>query len=96
MKYYYIYILTNKSRTVLYVGVTNNLEKRLWQHQENSMFSKTSFTGKYNCIYLLYYEHYQNVRDAIAREKEIKGWTRQKKIDLIKTTNPEMGFLNLP
>jgi putative endonuclease len=95
MNQYYTYILTNKRKTVLYVGIANNLEIRLQQHRENALFLKTSFTGKYNCIYLLYYELYYNVRDAIAREKEIKGWTRQKKIDLIKTTNPQMVFLTV-
>jgi putative endonuclease len=94
MHLYYIYILTNKAKTVLYTGVTNNLEVRLMQHRDNAAFGSSSFTGQYNCYYLLYSESFQNIRDAIAREKEIKGWTRQRKIDLIKTLNPNMDFLN--
>ena len=94
MHVYYTYILTNKAKTVLYTGVTNDLELRLIQHKESVIGNKSSFTGQYNCHYLLYFETFQNIRDAIAREKEIKGWKRQKKIELIKTTNPLMNFLN--
>jgi putative endonuclease len=66
----------------------------LEQHQNDALNNKRSFAGLYKCIYLLYFEEYQHIHHAIAREKEIKGWSRGKKIDLIKTTNPELTFLN--
>jgi putative endonuclease len=90
---YYVYMLTNKRSTVLYTGVTNNLEQRLIEHYIDRIEQKT-FTGKYNCHYLLFYESYKYVNDAIAREKEIKGWTRAKKVKLISDFNPEWKFLN--
>lgn len=86
---YYVYILTNKSNT-LYVGVTNNLERRVMEH---SFKNVSSFTAKYNIDNIIYYEEFQRVEEAIAAEKKIKGWTRKKKLDLIKTINPE--FKNL-
>ncbi len=64
------------------------------QHQENAGNQTNSFTGKYKCIYLIYYEEYQWIQMAIAREKEIKGWRREKKLALIRTMNPNMDFLN--
>ena len=91
---YYVYITTNKAKTVLYTGMSNNVSVRLDQHGSDAQMDKKTFAGKYNCVYLLYYEEYQWVRDAIAREKEIKGWTRKKKIALIMQANPEMVFLN--
>jgi putative endonuclease len=91
---YFIYILTNKNKTTFYTGVTNNLSRRLEQHHNDALDNKRSFTGLYKCIYLLHFEEYQNIHHAIAREKEIKGWSREKKIDLIKATNPELAFLN--
>jgi len=94
MRAYYVYILTNKAKTVLYTGVTNNLELRLSQHQESTVLNKPTFTGRYKCCYLLYFETHQNVNDAIAREKQIKGWSRAKKVELIKSTNHKMDFLN--
>jgi putative endonuclease len=92
---YFTYILTNKNKTVLYVGVTNNLALRIEQHNNDVLnATPSSFAGRYKCIYLLYFEEYQNIQQAISREKEIKGWTREKKIALIKETNPELRFLN--
>lgn len=92
---YYIYIVTNKNKTVLYTGVTNNLYIRLQQHEINSKpFRHKSFAGKYNAYYLLYYERFQFIEHAIAREKEIKGWRREKKIALINSINPAWNFLN--
>jgi putative endonuclease len=88
---YYIYILTNKAKTVLYIGVTNNLRLRLSQHKDK--LNSNSFTAKYNVHHLLYYEKYTWIQEAIAREKEIKGWRREKKINLIKIINPELAFL---
>jgi putative endonuclease len=91
---YYIYIITNKAKTVLYIGVTNNLRIRLQQHKENSTTNTTAFTSKYKACYLLYYEKFTWIQEAIAREKEIKKWRREKKIALIETINPELVFLN--
>jgi len=92
MKYhdYYVYILTNKARTVLYIGVKNDLSCRLQQHIE----AYNAFTSKYNCFYLVHFEYYQYVDDAIAREKELKGWSRAKKNALIEIDNKDWRFLN--
>jgi putative endonuclease len=89
---YFIYFLTNKAKTVLYIGVTNDLSIRLQQHIEG--YNKFSFTNKYSCHFLLYFEHYQYIEDAIAREKELKGWSRAKKEALIATENKDWRFLN--
>ena len=91
---YYIYIITNKSKTVFYTGVTNNLKVRLSQHQENNATGNKTFASKYNVTYLLYYEKFTWIQEAIAREKEVKDWRRKKKIELIKTINPNLDFLN--
>ena len=91
---YYIYILTNKSKTVFYTGVTNNLKIRLNQHKENNVNEKNTFTAKYNVTFLIYYEKFTWIQEAIVREKEIKDWRREKKIELIKTINPDLDFLN--
>ena len=91
---YSVYMITNYSRTVLYTGVTNDLEQRIIEHYVNSHNAK-SFSGKYKTFYLLYFEDYKYINTAIAREKEIKGWKRSKKEELIKTVNPEMVFLNV-
>jgi len=88
---YYIYIITNKAKTVLYTGVTNNLGLRLQQHQNG--LNPQSFTSKYKIHYLLYFETFTWIQDAILREKQIKGWRKEKKIDLIKTLNPDLEFL---
>ena len=86
----YVYILSNKNRTVLYIGVTNNLERRIEEHK-NGIGSV--FTKRYNVHDLLYYEIHNNIKQAIKREKQLKEWKRIWKMDLIKTLNPEM--LNL-
>ncbi len=91
---YYLYITTNQSKKVLYIGITNNLDRRLVEHKEDSVSLKQSFAGKYNAIFLIYYEHYQYIQHAIDREKEIKGWRRQKKETLINSFNPDWEFLN--
>lgn len=91
---YHTYILTNYERTVLYVGMTNDLLRRLNDHLKDSKNLKNTFAGKYNCLYLVHYEWYQYVLDAIAREKEIKGWSRLKKEKLIEENNPDWKFLN--
>lgn len=87
---YYVYILTNKGKKVLYTGVTNDLKIRIHQHQH----SVNSFTAKYKCFYLLFYERFQEIEDAIKREKQIKGWSRNKKNILITTFNESWTFLN--
>tara|TARA_B100000949_G_scaffold129334_1_gene114027 strand:- start:975 stop:1268 length:294 start_codon:yes stop_codon:yes gene_type:complete len=91
---YLVYILTNEYRTTLYIGVTNNIQRRLDQHHCDSQNAKKSFAGKYNCIYLVYYEVYDNPETAIAREKELKKWRREKKNDLILDFNPSWKTLN--
>ncbi|TPG42183.1 GIY-YIG nuclease family protein [Flavobacterium pectinovorum] len=91
---YYIYILTNKNRTVLYTGVSNNLRQRLNQHTENILLKNKTFASKYNVQFLLHYEKFTWIQEAISREKEIKGWDRNRKIQLIKTINPDLVFLN--
>jgi putative endonuclease len=83
-------MVTNFRQTVLYTGVTNSLERRVWQHR-NGTFG--GFTCKYKCDRLVYFEEYGEITQAIAREKEIKGWTRAKKNALIATTNPEWNNL---
>ena len=90
---YYVYILTNNSKTVLYTGVTNNLTERITYHRNPTPFSK-AFTARYKCFYLLYYEHFLEIEDAIKREKQIKGWSRAKKENIITEFNPEWRFMN--
>ena len=90
---FWVYILTNKSKKVLYVGMTNNLEKRLIEHYANRGNPKT-FTGRYNCYFLVYYEWDRYVLNIISREKEIKNLTRTNKIELIASANPEWKFYN--
>ena len=92
-KIFYVYILTNQLKTVLYTGITNNLEQRIIEHYA-ARGTKKSFTGKYNIHYLLYFEAHKYVLNAIAREKEIKGWRREKKMQLIAGFNPSLTFLN--
>lgn len=89
---YYVYILTNKNKSVLYTGVTNNLNHRLQFHKENNNIK--AFTTKYKCYYLVYFEHFKDVNVAIVREKQIKGWLRVKKEHLINNFNPSWKFLN--
>jgi putative endonuclease len=91
---YFVYILTNKHKTVLYIGITNNLTRRLAEHTEDSVGVKKHFAGKYNCIFLVYWERIVNVNHAIDREKELKGWKRIKKEELISNFNPDWNFLN--
>src|SRR5664280_956094 len=87
----YIYILTNKNHTVLYTGVTSNLANRLHEHRTG--LYKTSFTYKYNVKELVYYEEFLSIEEAIYREKQIKGGSRQKKLDLINGFNPQWNDL---
>ncbi|PIP73938.1 MAG: endonuclease [Nitrospinae bacterium CG22_combo_CG10-13_8_21_14_all_47_10] len=84
MKRYYVYILANASKT-LYTGMTNDLERRIYEHKHKII---PGFAKRYNLTRLVYFEDTTEVKQAIAREKEIKGWVRQKKIALIESTNP--------
>ena len=86
MNEYYVYMLMNRWKTVLYTGVTNSLHRRVWEHKQKQV---RGFTKQYNCEYLVYFETYNDITQAIAREKQIKGWTRSKKNALIATLNPE-------
>jgi putative endonuclease len=87
-------MMTNFSKTVIYTGVTNDLPRRLLEHNQEATGPRKTFAGKYQCIYLVYYERHQWIQHAIEREKEIKGWTRQKKEKLIAELNPDWRFLN--
>jgi putative endonuclease len=82
---YWVYILTNKHRTTLYIGMTNSLELRLWQHRWGDT---NGFTKRYHLNRLVWFEHFREVTDAIACEKRLKGWRRDRKIVLIEETNP--------
>ena len=88
---YYVYILANWNNKVLYIGVTNNLERRLYEHK---MQLVDGFTKKYNVHKLVYYEYTSEVEAALAREKQLKGWTRKKKDSLIATMNPQWHDLS--
>ncbi|MBL4755419.1 MAG: GIY-YIG nuclease family protein [Flavobacteriales bacterium] len=91
MKGNYLYILTNKYKTVTYTGVTSDLKGRLLKHI-NKVYK--GFTSKYNCHDLVYFEKQQSMEDAIRREKEVKKWGKRKKKALIESFNPEWEFLN--
>ena len=87
----FVYIMTNKNKTTLYIGVTNNLCRRIHEHKNHLI--KDTFTDKYNIEYCIYYEEFQYFDLAIQREKELKKWNRQKKEDLINKKNPEWKAL---
>ncbi|WP_201985439.1 GIY-YIG nuclease family protein [Hymenobacter rubidus] len=93
MKSYYVYLLTNPKRTVLYTGVTNDLARRLEEYLENEN-SRRTFAGRYFCNLLMHWEEFSDVNQAIAREKEIKGWRREKKDALIGVNNPTWSDLS--
>ena len=88
---YFVYILTNKKNGTLYIGVTNNLERRIWEHK-NELHE--GFTKKYKLKKLIYYEQFISIADAIKREKQLKGWLRSKKIELIEANNPNWDDLS--
>jgi len=81
----YIYILTNTKNTVLYIGVTSNLVKRIYEHKSKAV---RGFTSKYKLHKLVYFEVFEDISNAISREKQLKGWVRSKKLALIKAFNP--------
>ena len=88
---YYVYILANWNDTVLYIGVTSNLTRRLYEHRNHLV---DGFTSKYNVNKLVYFESTNDIRSAIEREKQLKGWTRAKKNLLITKTNPQWSDLS--
>ena len=90
MEQYYVYFMANRSNTTLYVGVTNDLERRVIEHRT---YDGKSFTSRYKCHKLVYYEEYSSIDEAIAREKQIKSWNRGRKDALIDKFNP--GRVNL-
>ena len=90
MKNYYIYILANRSKN-LYTGVTNNLQRRIYEHKHHLM---EGFTNWYHVTRLVYFEETSDVYAAISREKQIKGWVREKKVALIESSNPEWRDLS--
>ena len=90
MKTYHVYIMANESK-MLYVGVTNHLERRVLEHKRKTV---PGFTQRYNVHRLVYFEPYSDIRDAILREKQIKGWLRSKKVELIQARNPRWDDLS--
>jgi len=90
VKNYYFYIMANRTR-MLYAGVTNSLERRVYEHKNRIT---PGFTSKYNLTRRVYFEVFSDIRDAIAREKQIKGWLRAKKIALIESVNPKWNDLS--
>jgi len=91
--HYFVYLLTNPKKTVLYTGVTNDLVRRLEQHLENEG-QRATFAGRYFCNILVHWEEFGDITQAIAREKEIKGWRREKKDALVTANNPEWRDLH--
>lgn len=91
---YYVYIITNSYRNTFYIGMTNNLKLRLQQHHQNIVDGNKTFAAKYNLEFLVYYEKFTWVQQAILREKELKNWRREKKLELIHSFNSDFEFLN--
>lgn len=87
----FVYIMSNKRLTTLYIGVTNNLERRVFEHK---MREGSKFTTKYKLNRLVYYEEFEDITDAIAREKQLKNWHKEWKWNLIKSDNPELKDLS--
>jgi putative endonuclease len=87
----FIYIMTNKYRTTLYIGVTNDLHRRVWEHSNH--INKGSFSARYNLEYCVYYEYYTDIGQAIERETQLKKWGRNKKEMLINSKNPDWNDL---
>ena len=90
-KAFYVYMMTNRSRVVLYTGITNDLVRRVWEHQNAEV---KGFTKIYKVNRLVYYETFEDPLNAISREKEIKGWRRSKKNALVETLNPTWADLS--
>lgn len=90
---YYVYVLSNRARTVLYIGMTNGLRRRLMEHRTDEA---DAFTSQYNATDLVYYERFDTPRAAIDREKQLKRWRREKKEALIRSANPDLDALPPP
>jgi len=90
IRQYWIYILVSGSGNAIYIGVTNNIERRIWEHRNGQ---GSEFAKKYRATRLVYSEEYDNPNDAIAREKQLKGWRRERKNELVRTINPEFQDL---
>ena len=90
-RHYYVYMMISSSRRALYIGVTNNLERRVFQHKHNEL---EGFSQQYQAHRLVWFERYSNIQTAIAREKRLKGWRREKKNWLVQMTNPEWRDLS--
>ena len=90
IRQYWIYILVSGSGNAMYIGVTNNIERRIWEHRNGQ---GSEFAKKYRATRLVYSEEYDNPNDAIAREKQLKGWRRERKNELVRTINPEFRDL---
>lgn len=88
---YYVYILTNRNKKLVYTGVTNDLVRRVYEHKHH--LDKDSYTDRYNIEYLVYFESTSDVKAAIEREKQIKGWNRKRKNELIASMNPNWDDL---
>ena len=89
----YIYFMANAHNTTLYIGVTSDLVKRVWEHKND--FVKSSFTSRYNCHKLVYYEVHSDIKSAITREKQLKNWKREWKNELVSKENPEWNELSI-
>ena len=92
MNHYYVYIITNWNNKVLYIGVTNNIARRIYEHKNKLI---DGFTKKYNVYKLVYLEEMNDVKAAISREKQLKGWKKDKKILLIESINPKLEELTI-
>ena len=92
MNHYYVYIITNRDNKVLYIGVTNNIARRIYEHKNKLI---DGFTKKYNVYKLVYLEEMNDVKAAISREKQLKGWKKDKKILLIESINPKWEELTI-
>ncbi|MCB1224069.1 MAG: GIY-YIG nuclease family protein [Mesotoga sp.] len=86
----FVYIMTNPSRSVFYIGVTINLFRRVFEHKNKKI---EGFTHKYNCVVVVYHEYFETIKEAIRREKQLKSWKREWKLRLIKTKNPDLRDL---
>lgn len=86
MNTYFVYFMSNETNTTIYVGVTNNLERRVFEHKNS--INQNSFTSKYRCYKLVWFEEHNDINEAIAKEKKIKNWKREWKVNTIEILNP--------